>query len=302
MKFVLIALSLLVSTSAQAGLQTEMISYDSGVPFIGKVELRVGHVEAANGRTQKACVLYLEGLADSIANHETLFTALSDNGYRVVTFDYMGQGGSKGSMNHTRVKSTLFPGLDIQEQAKFVWSHYGCEPSRKFVIGWSTGGLASYRLAAEGWAEAIVAIAPGIHPNMFVGEGTAHPSKMILFQQVITERTLTRNEFHGQNNPHVDPIKPVSPMRVPLFAKNLLLTALTSHRWKIPSTVKGFVFLSGFEDTYVDRASTENTLAANAPHFSVMAYAGALHEIDNELPAIANDLIAKTIKFLDRSL
>src|SRR6185312_33467 len=49
----------------------------------------------------KACVLYLEGLGDSIMNHRPLFSNLNQNGYRVIAFDYMGQGGSQGSMNLT---------------------------------------------------------------------------------------------------------------------------------------------------------------------------------------------------------
>lgn len=41
-------------------------------------------------------------------------------------------------------------------------------------------------------------------------------------------------------------------------------------------------------------------ITANASHFSVVAYDGALHEIDNELPEVATDMIQKTIQFLSQ--
>lgn len=44
----------------------------------------------------KGNILYYEGLGDSMLNHAPLFEKLSQNGYRVIAFDYMGQGGSSG--------------------------------------------------------------------------------------------------------------------------------------------------------------------------------------------------------------
>ena len=296
---------------AESMFQLGAIHYNSHVPGVGSVDLRTGIYYEASEAEFKGCVLYLQGLADSIMNHQKLFSALSQNGYRVISFDYMGQGGSEGSMNHSRVHDVLFPALEIGVQAKMIWTQFAeaesvrgnnCSASKKMVIGWSTGGLATYKLAHDEWADSVVLIAPGIHPNKFVGEAARSPALMIGLKQVITERTLTRNKFDGQPNPHVDPIKPVSPALVPLFAGNLLATSIESRIWNISDDVNGIVFLSGAEDTYVDRDATKATLAKRAPHFSIVQYNGALHEIDNEIPEISDNMITKTLNFFNSHL
>lgn len=96
----------------------------------------------------------------------------------------------------------------------------------------------------------------------------------------------------------MDAIRPGSPLSAPLFAKNLIATSLLSRRWKIPSSVKGLVLLSGDGDTYVDGGKTRATLAAHAAHFKVVTYKDALHEIDNEVQEIRNASTAEIIGFL----
>lgn len=286
----------------------QMLDYDTKTPLVNKVNLRTAIFRESKEEKFKGCILYLEGLADSIRNHLPLFNALTRNGYRVLAFDYMGQGGSQGSMNHTRLRDLNYPVLEIGNQAKTVWEKYTnyknkngltCSNSRKRVIGWSTGGLAAYKLAYEGWADDIVLIAPGIYPKTFVGEAAHAHSMMFTFQQVITERTLTNNKFEDQQNPHMDPIKPISPALVPLFSANLLLTSNLSHQWQIPERINGLVFLSGSDDTYVDKELTKVTLAEKAPHFSVVEFNEALHEIDNEIPTVANAMYLKTLQFFN---
>ena len=241
--------------------------------------------------------MYLEGLGDSVANQQPLFHALSESGYRVLFFDYMGQGGSEGSMNDSRVLDPVNDSLQLSTQAKAVWNLYSkdCGQSKKVVIGWSTGGLVSYKLARDGWADAVVLIAPGIHTKKFIGEAATTPSALVKLQPVISARTLTRSTYS-----HIDPAKPDSPAKVPLFAANLLASSLLSQHWRIDPTVKGLVFLSGVEDTYVDRDATIKTLKKNASHFNIVKYDGALHEIQNEIPEVAFDMYQKTIQFLDQ--
>lgn len=270
-------------------------------PLVRDVNLRSGYYRESSQTEFKGCVMYLEGLADSVANQQPLFHHLSQQGYRVIFFDYMGQGGSEGSMNNSRVVDPINKSLQLSTQAQFIWNKYadGCKNSKKILIGWSTGGLVSYKMAFEGWADAVVLIAPGIHTKMFIGEAADNPTDLITFQQVISERTLTRNTFAEGRNPHVDPIKPDSPVKVPLFAANLVASSKLSQGWKIPAKVKGLVFLSGVEDTYVDRDATVATLKRNAPHFKVVSYDGALHEIQNEIPEVSLDMYQKTVNFLN---
>lgn len=276
------------------------VVYDTNVGRIGNIEMREGVTPQLASIPFKGCVLYLEGLGDSISNHIPLFSFLADNGYRVISFDYMGQGGSSGSMNDTTVNDYLGTGAQITTQAKFFWGrHEECAKRPRLVIGWSTGGLAAYSLANEGWANAVVLIAPGIVPKKFVGESAHWAWWEFPFRPVITLETLTRNRFVNQWNPHVDPIKPDSPLKVPWFALNLLSTAKAARSWKIPPTVAGLVFLSSNSDTYVDARKTAQVLRMNAPLFTVIQEQGALHEIDNELPTAANDLRSTAVKFFN---
>ena len=273
------------------------VNYPLNIARIGdSILLREGVTVEADGGTFKGCVMYLEGLGDSIVNHQPLFSYLADNGYRVISFDYMGQGGSEGSMDDTTIDDFLNTRAQITRQAKFFWrQHHECAQSPHMVIGWSTGGLAAYTLAHEGWANAIVLIAPGIDPNWFVGE-TAHLRWWKFpFQPIITLRTLTRNQTIQQP----DPIRPDTPLRLPFFDENLMLTAAASRHWKINQRIAGLVFLSGDNDSYVDSEATRAVLKANAPAFAVVQYRGALHELDNELAPVASDLRLRTVLFFN---
>ena len=114
------------------------LPYDAGVPLVGSVELRTGLLYESANVPFKGCVMYLEGLGDSILNHRPLFTALSEGGFRVITFDYMGQGGSTGSMNHTRIYDPVFSELEIGTLARTVWEKFGHQQTlngdRKSVV------------------------------------------------------------------------------------------------------------------------------------------------------------------------
>jgi alpha-beta hydrolase superfamily lysophospholipase len=202
----------------------------------------------------------------------------------------MGQGGSTGRMNHTAIDV-------IPEIGKQVWARYARDLvhfPKKRIIGWSTGGLAAYYTASRNEADQVVLIAPGIAPNAVVGEGLWNwPPDEITLESLTTDRYLP-----GQVNPHVDPIRPNSPAKVPSFAVRLLTTAFQSGKWKIPSTVSGFVLLSGDDDTYVNSEKTKNIVSRNASHFLLKNYAGALHEIDNERVPIREEAHQDILNFL----
>lgn len=276
---------------------------------------RMGYLLESRESNFKGCVIYLEGFADSIMNHAPLFNKLTNAGYRVLMFDYLGQGGSEGEMAKTRIaaKGAPYPkakDYEIGEQARFVWKRYSeskdpvygrdCAESPKLVIGWSTGGLAAYKLAREKWGDAFVFIAPGIVPYKCVGESSGNCLSNLTENEVVTVRTLTRNTFAGTHDPHLDPVRPTSIVKeAKEFATNLLTTAALSRSWKIPKATRGLVFLSGVEDTYVDREKTQKILKTQAPSFEIVSYDGALHEIDNELPEVAEDMHRRTVEFFD---
>ena len=72
---------------------------------VGGIKLRAGLFHSKT-LPHKANVLYLEGLADSMFNHDKLINTLSRAGYQVIAFDYPGQGGSEGSMSQTRITAS----------------------------------------------------------------------------------------------------------------------------------------------------------------------------------------------------
>ncbi len=288
----------------------ERIVYDSKAPLVPIVKIRTGYYrESINPQVPfKGCILYLEGLGDSFKNHAPYFESLSQIGYRVVSFDYMGQGGSDGTMNHTRLLDPLFPALQISTIAEIIWNEYQnvsddmtehtCAQSKKIVIGWSTGGLAAYEMANRQWADAVILISPGIFPKTLIGEAAKEHGLLLSLKPVISLRTLSSATFTEATDPHVDPINPSNPNSIPLFLGSLLDTANKSHKWKISPTVKGLALISGLKDSYIDPVSTLKTLAQNAPHFTVKSYPESLHEIDNERPDIALAMQQASREFL----
>jgi alpha-beta hydrolase superfamily lysophospholipase len=257
----------------------------------------------------KGCVIYLEGLADSVMNQTPLYEALSLAGYRTVFFDYMGQGGSSGSMGDTRLEETgVYFANEIGYQARQMWLHFSsekdpvygrsCEGSLKRVIGWSTGGLAAYKLANERWADAVALIAPGINPKTFVGASEGNALFLLAFRPVITMESLTRNDFKGTFNPHQDPIFPTSPFHVLPFSLNLLEVSKDAQLWTIDPKIRGLLMV-GTADSYVDPDALRRTIDNNASHFQFQTYPGAAHELANEMPDVANDVRTRIINFFD---
>ena len=256
----------------------------------GSVSIRAGYYRENPAVPFKGNIIYLEGFADSMLNHAPLFGNLSDAGYRVIAFDYMGQGGSEGSMGNTRILDVASTGAEISNLAAIVWQKYHRnDPShaRKIVLGWSTGGLAGYEMAAHGEAGAVILIAPGIHPNLLVGD-----------MEIVTLKTLTSARYESGTDPHMDPISPKSPVLAPGFAVNLIATANLSHDWTIPREVPGLVLLSGVDDSYVDSVENLKTLRKNAHHFQIGLYPESLHEIDNEVEPIRKAATERILKFL----
>lgn len=273
-----------------------MMDYYTNIPLVDRViQIRTGHLEANPNVPFKGDVLYLEGLGDSMFNHAPLFNKLTDAGYRVIAFDYMGQGGSEGTMNHTRIKASLYEDLDIQAIAENVRKIHQRGEDKVIILGWSTGGLAGYRLAFGGNIKAAILIAPGICPKVNVGEGFMRGNKISL--QTLT--SASEDYRMGLSNPHVDPIKPTSPLLVPSFSSNLIYAAKQSQKWEIPKMIPGLVFTGG-DDSYVKPKCIQKTLKENAPHFEVVHYENARHEIDNEKAEISNDMHSRVLKFLQK--
>ncbi len=240
------------------------------------VNIRSGYLSENKNVPFRGNIIYFEGLGDSMLNHMPLFSKLTNSGYRVIAFDYMGQGGSSGSMNDTRIS-------EIGKLGDKIWNLHARDLTnypKKNIIGWSTGGLAAFLHAKyNSSVNNIVLIAPGIAPNIKVGEQDILKFK---FNQITLESLTTQTYNDNEINPHIDPIYPQSPLHVLDFAYDLTSTAFINRYTRIRSDVNGFVLLSGDNDTYVDAQETYSIFKSIAPQFSVLQYPNTLHEIDNE--------------------
>ncbi len=266
--------------------------------------LRSGYIAEASNVPFKGNLLYFEGLADSIRNHAPFFLRLSAEGYRVIAFDYLGQGGSEGLMDDTRI-------ADIPKIGDLAWKRYARDlahfPTRT-VIGWSTGALAAYRAAAQNQVDRVVLIAPGI------GLKSVY---------LITQNTLTSARYSTKaSNPHLEKISPRSPLLVIDFACDLRNVAASargeflddpsclnpfaktpkspSPAWEIPGSIPGLVLLSDPKDKYVNSETTRGIIASHSV-FEIEQYAGALHEIDNEKDSIREKAYSDIVSFLNRT-
>lgn len=251
------------------------------------VKIRMGYFKETDACPFAGNVLYLPGLSDSMLNHQPLFSCLSHAGFRVISFDYMGQGGSQGSMNNTRIISGR-PENTISFLANIAWDKFKTGSNdEKSIIGWSTGGLAAYEMAHRKSANKIVMLAPGLG------------IKPLMSGHVKTsEKILVSDAFANRHSPHIDPIKPASPLLVPAFSLHLLNISLKASKWKIDPSVQGMVLLSSTHDTYVSPEKTRKIIQKNAPHFHIKQYDNAFHELDNEAPEIRHDMHRDIARFL----
>lgn len=265
-----------------------------------QVQIRSGFIKAMlkPGQKFKGNILYYQGLGDSMLNHDPLFEPLINDGYRVIAFDYMGQGRSDGNMKNTTIANINSIGDQVLKH--FARSQKG--NVKYHIIGWSTGGLAAYRRAyLDGGKKikSVTLIAPGIAPNTFVGKGLWNIPPF-----EITAETLTNNRFIDTNDPHTDVIYPISPLYVFFnFALDLKATAKKARReWKISPKIRGLVLLSGANDNYVDTEQTLLTIQDKADHFQYMTFCEALHEIDNEIEDIAKKTRKSVLSFINNEL
>lgn len=114
-----------------------------------------------------------------------------------------------------------------------AWKKYAKDLShfpQKTVLGWSTGGLAAYLSATKNKLAAVTLLAPGIVPNTVVGEGLwNYPPN-----EITIESLTTKAPYPNSYNPHIERIRPNTPLKVPNFSLNLLMTAKRSSEKNRP--------------------------------------------------------------------
>lgn len=261
----------------------------------------------------KACVLYLEGLSDSFFNHQNLFSDLNRAGYRVLSFDYLGQGGSEGELSQMRVDSRLNQPFmtgqefEISEQAKWVWSHFqgACRNSPKLVIGTNVGGLSAFKLAKEKWADAVILLSPSLSPTYCIHEVSDRLVDRCNSDEVLPlEVPLASREPGSVPELAFEPPRPATLDEAKGFVINLVSTAyLRAPRWRVSKNgTSGLVFLPGVDDPELDREEARRILIHNAPDFTLISFEEARGNLDQERPEISTRLRRRLIKFLDSKL
>lgn len=288
--FIVIISNLAGHEAKAASIHTRMVRVHPNL------SLRMG-IMSSNWPKPVGDVIYLHGFGDRLDHHEPLFRTLSDQGYRVISFDWPSHG-------ETQSNSIDWYTLDeMAELVKFVERSSREEQTRPlFVVGWSAGGLLAVRMAQKGqfqsWGrepKAMVLHTPGVALRMIPGSWG-----------LITEDSLTSNALV----PHRHSPQPASPYLKPLFSLRLLLNSIYSFHEVWPSKIPMLTILAGEElDRYAHTGHIKGWVqaqrsvnAALKPSLPGLFCPQAKHEIDNEVEPIGATVRLHTVSFLNAVL
>jgi pimeloyl-ACP methyl ester carboxylesterase len=265
--------------SAQAAKVVERpLMLDVKSHLVKDCRIRVFITQPENTSEISNDVLFFTGFGDRADNHAPLFARLAEHGSRVISFDYPSHGETEcGNLNFKSFTSLFSYTEQIERQTREQVTR------PLYVTGWSTGGLLALRLAQakrlneRTWA-GLVLLAPGVSVHKLVGEFG-----------VVTEATLLSNP----NPPHRGPIKPVSPLLTPVFAKFLLDNSGLSQIKNIPLGLPSLIILAGDGDRYVKTDVIrkwfleQKNLSSKVAGFQCPQ---SKHELDNEIEPIGSEV------------
>lgn len=220
------------------------------------ITVRAGMIRENPNVEFRGNVLYLQGFGDSMLNHDKLFRRLSNEGFRVISFDYMGQGGSQGKMNDSLIGEIVKMGDIVYD----VFARDRHVKRKRIYMGWSTGALAAYAQASENKLGAAILISPYFVTRINMSAAGAK---------------------HDIPEPYEKP-KVASPMMTPKFTSNLFYKGIKVSKLKVDARTPGLVLVAGEKDPWVSAAKTNLIMLENASHFLVYYYEHALHGIHNE--------------------
>ena len=231
-----------------------------------------------------ASILYLPGFGDSFLNHNDFFERLCNEGYEIISFDYPGSGASYGPLPKLQFfnKGT---NRDLTTIAKFVWNTLATRQDKRISLSWCIGSLIAIQLAHENWLSGAIHIAPSYQSKI---------STIVIFHR---ERHLSSASVPESD--HLVPIRPQNPLQNIAFALNIKISARKIQKLIIPKTVKGVVFYTGIDDRFMfGGAHLRNRIQETAPHFTVLDYAHAKHEVHNEREEIKSQATREIFKWL----
>jgi pimeloyl-ACP methyl ester carboxylesterase len=288
--------------AANGSLRTHILSLN----YSGKLlNVRVG-VQNTEG-APLGDILYFHGFADRLDNHQPLFDAWAQAGFRVISFDLPSHGKNSGSyndLNHFSFKDLAELGARVEQDTKPA-------TSRPLILaGWSTGGLLVVRMLQESWTFGLsrpvagaILFAPGVSVRKFpwtFGNG----------QGEVTEGTLT----HNPNPPHFGPVHPTTPFWSHLvygFAPRLAKESLLSQSDVYPQDIPTLVFTGGDqEDRYAKawvvrqwvRKQNESRQSDGNPLIVNISCPHSAHEMDNELASFGGVEVRNSAAYFARTV
>lgn len=271
MKLIWITFILTISFSAHAELSQHVFKMNT----FQECYIRTVIQSPDNGIKTKADMLFFIGFGDRADNHGPLFKLMSEQGIRVISFDYPTHGESRCShLDHETFTSLSDMAQEIEEKTRV-------DVNRPlFVSGWSTGGLLALRMIqtnylAERFVQGLILIAPGVSVYNFVGG-----------DGIIREKTLLQNP----TPPHFAPPQPVSPFLAPVFAANLKYNSVIARNSKLPTYIPMLVLVAGEKlDKYVKTPVLKEWIKkeqVSKSNLYAFQCENSMHEMDNEINPI----------------
>ncbi|MGZ3747517.1 MAG: alpha/beta hydrolase [Pseudobdellovibrionaceae bacterium] len=232
-------------------------------------------------------ILYLHGFADRLDNHQPLFRAWTEAGFRVIAFDLPSHGENSGNYNNLN----NFSFEDLAVLTAKVEENTQEDSHRPLLLsGWSTGGLIVVRMLQEQWTSGLsrpvsgaILFAPGVSVRKF-------PWTFGNRLGLVTQESLT----HTPHPPHVAAVQPDSPFWNHLifqFSPRLVAESIISQHRDYPADIPTLVFTAGeAEDMYAKEGvihswiQQQNHLRQTSHNSPIVDIScpHARHELDNE--------------------
>ncbi|MCO4793743.1 MAG: alpha/beta fold hydrolase [Bacteriovoracaceae bacterium] len=271
-----------IYTNAQSIVETHFSPSDG-------VNLHVGIYSPVE--QPKMDLIYLPGYADVFSNHEDLFKKLTDNGIRVISFNYPNHG--KTEVNFWNdLNLTTFTRL--ASYVDFVEKKTRQDRKRPLaLLGWSTGGLLTTRilqglgnLSIKRKITHAVLITPGVSVYTCVGEKLCY----------ISNKTLTHDKSLWNR-----PIHPLTPLTRPKFGAGLMINANKAWKSTLPQSVKTMVLVAGNKaDKYAKTKNIKKWVRKQRSSFyksiTALQCTGARHELHNETTQFGGTLTRENIQ------
>jgi alpha-beta hydrolase superfamily lysophospholipase len=276
--------------------ETTLTAFD-GTPIF----LRVWTPEEQSPR---AVLILVHGLAEHAGRYQYVIDAFLNRGYVVYGHDHRGFGKSGGIRGHWERFDAVSRDMKVVvDEAKSRWAHL---PFGMFAH--SMGGVIGIHYLAryEEQFRAAVISAPGFGPG-------PDQNKLLLMitpiaNLIIPRKPLDRGlseEYTLSHDPaqaqawNTDPL--VHPYATPRFGVEYMRAAREAKKLLAQLMIPVLVVM-GEEDVTVSQKDIREAVAMASDNLTFRTYAGAYHEVHNEIAEIREPMLVETAAWLDEKL